>query len=112
MSILVIIGWVLSLSTSLFLGKSALDKIYGTDEMIESFHYMKLESYRTLTGYGELFGVILLLIPFTSLFGVILIVSFMSAAAVMHLSLMEGVKVHIPILIGMGALIGHFLRVL
>jgi hypothetical protein len=112
MSILAIIGWILSVVTGLFLGKGALEKIIGTQEMVGNFSYMKLEKYRTLTGVGELIGVVLLLIPFTSLFGAILIVSFMSAASVLHLSLMGGVKTYIPILVGIGALLGHFLRVL
>lgn len=107
-----IIGWVLTLVTALYLGKSAFDKIYGTEEMIGNFAYMKLENYRTLTGYGELLGVVLLLVPFTSLFGAIIITSFMSAAAVLHLSLMGGNKVHVPVFVGLGALLGHFLRVL
>jgi len=54
----------------------------------------------------------LLLIPATSLFGAILIVSFMSAATVIHLSLMGGNKTYVPILVGIFALVGHFLRVM
>jgi len=52
------------------------------------------------------------LIPMTSLFGAILITSFMSAAAVMHLSLMGGAKTYIPIIVGVAGLLGHFLRVI
>jgi hypothetical protein len=112
MDILTIIGWVLSLATGLFLGKGAIEKIIGTAEMVGNFKFMKLEKYRVLTGVGELLGVLLLLIPVTSLFGAILIVSFMSAASVIHLALMGGNKVEIPVLVGVGALLGHFLRVL
>jgi len=110
MEILQIIGWALSVATGLFLGKGAIEKIIGTKEMVGNFAYMKLEKYRLLTGIGELLAVVLLLIPMTSLFGAILIASFMSAAAVMHLSLMGGSKTYIPILVGVAGLLGHFLR--
>jgi uncharacterized membrane protein YphA (DoxX/SURF4 family) len=111
MEILSIIGWTLSVATALFLGKGAIEKIIGTKEMVGNFAYMKLENYRVVTGLGELLGVVLLLIPVTSLFGAILIASFMSAATVMHLSLMGGAKTYIPIMIGVTSLLGHFLRV-
>ena len=112
MDILQIIGWALSVAIALFLGKGAIDKLIGTQEMVGNFAFMKLEKYRVLTGLGELLGVVLLLIPSTSLFGAILIASFMSAATVLHLSLMGGAKTHIPIMIGVTGLLGHFLRVL
>lgn len=111
MEILSIIGWVLSVATALFLGKGAIDKLVGTQEMVGNFAFMKLEKYRVVTGLGELLGVVLLLIPATSLFGAILIASFMSAAVVMHLSLMGGAKTYVPIIVGLLALAGHFLRV-
>jgi hypothetical protein len=112
MEVLQIIGWALSVITGLFLAKGAIDKIVGTQEMVGNFAFMKLEKYRLVTGLGELLGVVLLLIPMTSLFGAILIASFMSAAVVMHLSLMGGNKTYVPILVGVFSLIGYFLRVM
>jgi uncharacterized membrane protein YphA (DoxX/SURF4 family) len=112
MEILQIIGWALSVITGLFLGKGAIDKIVGTQEMVGNFAFMKLEKYRLMTGLGELLGVVLLLIPMTSLFGAILIASFMSSATVIHLSLMGGNKTYVPILVGLFSLVGHFLRVM
>lgn len=112
MELLQIIGWALSVATALFLGKGAIDKIVGTQEMVGNFAFMKLEKYRLMTGLGELLGVILLLIPMTSLFGAILIACFMSAAVVMHLSQMGGAKTYVPILVGLFSLIGYFLRVM
>jgi hypothetical protein len=111
MELLQIIGWTLSVITALFLGKGAIDKLIGTQEMVGNFAFMKIEKYRVVTGLGELLGVVLLLIPTTSLFGAILIASFMSAAVVMHLSLMGGAKTYVPIIIGLLTLAGHFLRV-
>ena len=111
MEILSIIGWALSVATALVLGKGAIDKLIGTQEMVGNFAFMKIEKYRVITGLGELLGVVLLLIPATSLFGAILIASFMSATVVMHLSLMGGAKTYFPIVIGITGLLGHFLRV-
>jgi hypothetical protein len=65
MTVITIIGWVLSVMTSLFLLKGATDKLRGTEEMIGNFAFMKLEKYRIHTGVGELLGAILLLINFT-----------------------------------------------
>lgn len=110
MTILTIIGWVISVATSLFLTKSAIDKIRGTQEMVGNFAYMKLEKYRLMTGVGELLASILLLIPMTSLYGAFLMCSFMSAAVVLHLSLMGGAKTYVPILVGIGGILGYVLR--
>ena len=110
MTILTIIGWVLSAAVAAMLGKGAIEKIIGTQEMVGIFAYMKLEKYRILTGVGELLGVILLLFPMTSLYGMVLITSFMSAAVVLHLSLMGGAKTYLPIILGLLAVISHVLR--
>lgn len=112
MGILAILGWVFSVATSIFLAKSAIDKIRGTEEMVGNFSFMKLDKYRVLTGWGEVLGALLLLYPPTSLYGMVLITSFMSAAAVMHLSAMGGAKVQVPIGVGLGAVITHLLRTL
>ena len=110
MEILTIIGWVLSALTAVFLGKSAIEKIIGTQEMVGNFAYMKLEKYRVMTGVGELLSASLLLLPMTSLYGAILVFGFMSAAVVLHLALMNGAKTYVPMMVGLGALLGHFLR--
>lgn len=110
MTILTIIGWVLTAIVAAMLGKGAVEKIIGTQEMVGNFAYMKLEKYRILTGVGELLGVILLLFPVTSLYGMVLVTSFMSAAVVLHLSLMGGAKTYLPLLIGVLAVLSHVLR--
>lgn len=110
MEILTIIGWVITVLTSAFLGKSAIDKILGTQEMVGNFAYMKLEKYRLLTGVGELVSAILLILPLTSLVGAFLIFGFMSAAVVLHLALMGGAKTYVPMMVGLGAILGHLLR--
>ena len=104
------LGWLLSVLVSLMLGKGAIEKIIGSQESVRNFEYMKLSNYRTLVGFGELFGIILFLIPLTSLYGAILIGSFMSAAVALHLSLMGGNKTGIPLILGAITFIGYLLR--
>jgi hypothetical protein len=110
MTILSIIGWVFTAIVAGMLGKGAIEKIIGTQEMVGNFEFMKLEKYRVLTGVGELLGVILLLFPVTSLYGMVLITSFMSAAVVLHLSMMGGAKTQIPLILGLLAVLGYVLR--
>ena len=110
MTILAIIGWVLTAVVAGMLGKGAVEKIIGTQEMVGNFAFMKLERYRVLTGLGELLGVILLAFPMTSLYGMVLITSFMSAAVVLHLSLMGGAKTQIPLILGLSAVLSYVLR--
>lgn len=112
MSIIAIIGWILSVGTSLFLAKGAIDKIRGTQEMVGNFAYMKLEKYRVLTGVGELLGAILLSVPFASLAGAFIIFGFMSAAVVLHLALMGGNKTSVPMAVGLAAVLSYLLRVI
>jgi len=112
MTILAMIGWVLTAVVGAMLGKGAIEKIIGTQEMVGNFAFMKLEKYRMFTGVGELLGVILLAIPMTSLYGMVLITSFMSAAVVLHLSLMGGAKTQVPLILGLLAVIGYVLRTL
>lgn len=105
-----LIGWLITGIVTIFLGKGAVEKILGTQEMVGNFAYMKLEKYRVPTGLGELLGIVLLVIPMTSLWGMVLITSFMSAAVVLHLSLMNGVRTYIPIIVGILAVVSYILR--
>ena len=109
MSILAIIGLVISVLTALVLVKGSIDKIMGTEEMKANFSFMKLEKIRVATGVGELLAAVLLVIPATSLYGAILISCFMSGAVALHLSLMGGVKTYVPLLVGAGAFLGYIL---
>lgn len=112
MTILAIIGWALTAVVAVMLGKGATEKIIGTKEMVGNFEYMKLSKYRVLTGIGELLGVGLLAFPATSLYGMVLVTSFMSAAVVIHLSLMGGAKTQAPLIVGLLAVLSHVLRTL
>jgi hypothetical protein len=112
MTILSIIAWTLTAVVAAFLGKGAVEKIIGTQEMVGNFAYMKLEKYRVLTGVGELLGIALLILPITSLYGMVVITSFMSAAVVLHLALMGGAKTYMPLLVGVLAVLSYVLRTL
>jgi hypothetical protein len=46
----------------------------------------------------------------TSLYGMVLVTSFMSAAVVLHLALMGGAKTYMPILVGVLSLLSYVLR--
>ncbi len=105
-----LIGWLITGIVTIFLGKGAIEKLIGTQEMVGNFAYMKLENYRVPTGVGELLGVVLLAIPITSLYGMVLIVSFMSAAVALHLSLMNGAKTYMPLIVGIFAVLSYILR--
>ena len=105
-----LIGWLITGLVTIFLGKGAIEKLIGTQEMVGNFAYMKLDKYRIPTGVGELLGVILLAIPMTSLYGMVLIVSFMSAAVDLHLSLMNGAKTYVPLMVGILAVLSYILR--
>ena len=110
MTIFTILGWVLTAVVAIMLGKGAVEKIIGTKEMVGNFAFMKLEKYRVLTGVGELLGALLLIFPMTSLYGMVLVTSFMSAAVVLHLALMGGAKTYIPLLVGLLTLFSYVLR--
>lgn len=110
MTVLQIIGWVVTAAVSLFLLKSGLDKVRGTQESVGNFKYMKLEKFRVIVGVSELLGGALLVTPGLSLLGMVVIVSLMSGAAALHLSLMGGNKTWLPILVGVGAVLSHLLK--
>ena len=78
--------------------------------MVGNFEYMKLSKYRTVIGVAELISIALFLAPTTSLYGSILIGSFMSGAVALHLSLMGGNKTSVPVMIGVVAFLGYLLR--
>jgi hypothetical protein len=110
MNTLFIIGWTITAIVSFFLLKGGFDKIRGTREMVGNFSYMKLDKYRVAVGVAEIIGVLLLVTPGLSLYGMIVIVSLMSGAAALHLSLMGGDKTWLPTVVGIGAVLSHLLK--
>ena len=101
-------GWLITGILIFMLGQSIIGKLDGA--MIENFKFMHLENYMIGTGVLELIGLILLVIPRTSIYGAILLSCMMSGAVALHLSLMGGNMVMAPITMGILAWLSHCLR--
>jgi hypothetical protein len=101
------LGWLFTAIVAFMLGIAGVSKLIGTEEMVNNFSFMNLSTYLPLVGLAEIAAVVLLAIPKTSMYGAVLITALMSAAAVMHLSLMGGVGVATPIFIGLFAWFAH-----
>ena len=104
------VGWGLTIIVSIMLGVGGLSKVMGTEEMVNTFTFMNLLPYIEIIGLVEIAGVILLLIPRTSLYGAVILGSVMAAAVALHLSLMGGDKIAMPLMIGTAAWLSYFLR--
>jgi hypothetical protein len=102
------LGWFLTAILIFFVGQSIVGKLNG--DMTENFKFMHLENFMTLTAFAELVGLGLLIYPKTSLFGAILLSCIMSGAVAMHLSLMGGAMVIMPIMMGVLSWSSHYLR--
>ena len=110
MTVLQIIGWVSLAVTVFFLAKGGLDKLRGSAEAVSNFNYMKLSKYRVAVGAAEIIAAILLVTPGLGLYGVFVVVSLMSGAAALHLSLMGGQKTWLPVLVGVLAALSYLLK--
>ena len=104
------LGWVLTAITFIMVGMSGVSKLFCSSEMVQNFEFMKLTPYMALCGVIEMAGIILLAMPKTSLYGAVLIGSYMSGAVALHLSLMSGAGVMFPIFLGVIAWSAHCLR--
>lgn len=65
---------------------SSLGKLFGLEQMVESFETFGLTDMRIVIGIGEIVSAVLFLIPFTSSLGVLLLSAHMGGAIVMHMS--------------------------
>lgn len=104
------LGWVLTALLSFMVGISGVSKVIGTDEMVKTFEFLKLTPYMQLIGISEVIGIGLLIYPRTSIYGAILISSLMSGAVALHMSLMGGASVMMPIMLGVIGWTAHCLR--
>ena len=104
------LGWLLTAITVFMVGMSGFSKLFATEEMVKNFEFMKLTPYMALLGVVELLGIGLLVLPKTSIYGAVLIGSYMSGAVAVHLSLMGGTGLFIPILLGVLAWSSYCLR--
>lgn len=110
MTLLSILGWILTMPVVYFLAKSGSEKIIGTNESVGNFQFMKLEKYRVMVGVSEIAASVLLMIPATSLYGLVLISSLMGGAVALHLSLMGGNKTWFPVLMGLLSIASYLIR--
>lgn len=104
------LGWLLTAIVVFMVGMSGVSKLMATEEMVKNFEFMKLTPYMALMGAIELAGVGLLVLPRTSIYGAVLIGSYMSGAVALHMSLMGATGLFIPILLGVLAWSAHCLR--
>jgi len=104
------LGWFLTVVLTVLVSISALDKVMATEEMVKTFEFLKLTPYMRFIGLGELVGLGLLIYPRTSIYGAVLLSSLMSGAVALHLSLMGGATVMLPIWLGVLAWSAHCLR--
>jgi hypothetical protein len=104
------LGWVLTGVLTFMLGMSAFGKITSSEEMVKTFEFLKLMPYMKFIGLGELVGLGLLIYPRTSVYGAVLLSSFMSGAVALHMSLMAGASVMVPVILGVLTWSAHCLR--
>ena len=104
------LGWLLTLVTTIMFGMSAFSKVTASEEMVKGFEFMKLLPYMKWIGLGEIVGLGLLIYPRTSIYGAVLLSSFMSGAVALHISYMGLNSVVAPIMFGVLAWSSHCLR--
>jgi len=104
------LGWVFTGVLTFMLGMSAFGKITSSEEMVKTFEFLKLMPYMKFIGLGELVGLGLLIYPRTSVYGAVLLSSFMSGAVALHMSLMAGASVMVPVVLGVLTWSAHCLR--
>jgi hypothetical protein len=104
------LGWYLTGIVAFMLGMSGISKIIGTEEMVKNFTFMNLLPYLALLGTVELAGVVMLLMPKTAKYGVVLLSSYLSGAVAIHMAMMGGTGVLTPILLGLAVWSAYCLR--
>lgn len=104
------LGWLVTALVSFMLLMSGVNKVIGSEEMVNNFTATNLLPYLGLVGVLEIAAVCLLVYPKTTLFGAVGITSVMSAAAVIHLSYMGGAGVFVPVVLGSLSWVAHYLR--
>jgi hypothetical protein len=104
------LGWLLTVFVTFMLGMSSVSKIIGTEEMVNNFTFMNLLPYLALLGVVELAGVILFIIPKTSKYGAVLLSSYLSGAVAIHMAMMGGVGVMVPLTLGLAVWGAYYLR--
>lgn len=104
------LSWLLTLISVFMLGSAGVTKLVGTSESISNFKFMNLSEYMFIIGLFEFVFAVGILLPKVSNYAIVGVTAIMGAAVAMHLSLMGGVGVLNPILVGILAWSGHCIR--
>lgn len=104
------LGWLVTAIVSFMLFMGGFMKITQSQEMVQNFTNMNLLPYITLVGVFELIGVVLLIIPRTSVYGALILGTAMTGAVTLHFALFGGAGAMVPFLLGLGAWTAHCLR--
>ena len=104
------LGWFLTVVATVMFGMSAFSKVTASEEMVKGFEFMKLLPYMKWIGLGEIVGLGLLIYPRTSIYGAVLLSSFMSGAVALHMSYMGLNSIVAPVMFGVLAWSAHCLR--
>ena len=104
------LGWLLTAIVTFMLGMGGLTKIVSDEQQVTNFTAMNLLPYMALVGVMEVVGVIALCIPRTSIYGAVILSSVMSGAVALHVALMGGSGLFVPVILGSMAWAGHCLR--
>lgn len=104
------LGWLVTGIVSFMLGMGAIMKVTQADEMVKNFTNMNIMPYIRFVGIFELIGVVLLIIPRTSVYGALVLGTAMTGAVTLHFALFGGAMSLTPFLLGLGAWTAHCLR--
>ena len=104
------LGWYFIILTSILLGQSGYEKIIGSELAVMNFKILGFDKFTLHFGILELLLSILILIPRTSLFGIVLISVLMVGQIILNIFVAKGVGVYSPIIILLISLMGYYLR--
>ena len=104
------LGWYFIILTSIILGQSGYEKIIGSELAVMNFKILGIDKFTIHFGILELLLSILILIPRTSLFGVVLISVLMIGQIILNIFVAKGVGVYSPIIILLLTWMGYYLR--
>lgn len=104
------LGWYFVILTSILLGQSGYEKIIDSELAVMNFKILGIDRFTIHFGILELLLSILILIPRTSLFGVVLISVLMIGQIILNIFVAKGVGVYSPIIILLLTWMGYYLR--
>ena len=104
------LGWLFIIASIFLIGNTAINKIIGTEQMTKNFEFMNLSKFMLPIGILEMFCIIGLIVPVLSKYAAIVITALMGGAIAIHLSLMNGNMVKLPVTVLFLTWAGYWLR--